>query len=80
MVTYPTVYDLDVMTAFLGGYIEQGNLASMPLTKAIDIVGRVAPGVTIDGQIASRILRRCGFNRSYLPADAGDIIYRRKLP
>ncbi|WP_308815541.1 hypothetical protein [Sphingomonas sp. GV3] len=80
MVTYPTVYDLDLMTAYLGGYIEQGNLVSMPLTKAVEIAGQVAPGVTIDGQIASRILRRCGFNRSYLPADAGDIIYRRKLP
>jgi len=77
MKAYPTPADLDLITAFLGGYIEEGQIVVMTLPKAVEVASRPVPGVTVDGAIASRILRRCGFNRSYLPADAGVITYRR---
>jgi len=75
--TYPTRHEFDLITAFLGGYIEEGQLVVMTLPKAVEVASRPVPGVDLDGVIVSRILRRLGFNRSYLPADAGVITYRR---
>ena len=76
MTRYPTPADRDAMTAYLGGYIEQGNLRAITLAKAVEVLRAAAPGVTVDGMIASRLLRRLRFNRSQLPADAGVITYR----
>ena len=76
--SYPTPGTLQAMRAFLGGYLDEGALTSIALEKAIEILTPVIPpGVTVDGMIVSRILRRLKFQRSYLPQDRGTIIYRK---
>lgn len=76
--TYPTPQTRAAMTAFLGGWIEELNLQVMTLDEARAVLARVTPaGTTIDGMAVSRIMRRLKFNRSYRPADAGTITYRR---
>jgi hypothetical protein len=75
--TYPTAHDLDTVTAFMGGYIEEGELTVITIAKALDVMrGAIDADVEIDGVIASRILRRLGFRRSYSPFDAQTITYR----
>lgn len=76
--TYPSANTLQAMRAFMGGYLDEGALTSIALEKAIEILKPVTPpGVTVDGMIVSRILRRLKFQRSYLPHDRGTIIYRK---
>lgn len=69
---------LDVMASFLRGYTEQGNFAAISLDRARQALAVVTPaGITVDGVTVSRLLRRLGFQRSYLPADKGTITYRK---
>lgn len=76
--TYLTPQLRATMTAFLGGWIAEGNLQAMTLDHAKAVLARVTPaGTTVDGMAVSRIMRRLKFRRSYLPADAGAITYRR---
>ena len=75
--TYPTRHEREIMAAFLGGYLEEGAITAITLDSAEEIMRRpVGAGVEIDGMIVSRVLRRLGFNRSYLPIDADTITYR----
>ena len=69
---------LAVLAAFLGGYVDQGELTSITLDCARQALAVVTPaGVTVDGMIVSRLLRRVGFHRSYLPEDKGTTTYRK---
>ncbi len=76
--TYPTPKQREAMRAFLGGWIVERQLTSITLDEAKAVIAKVtAPGVTVDGMIVSRILRRLDFQRSHRPEDTGTIIYRR---
>ncbi|HJO65267.1 MAG TPA: hypothetical protein QF469_07995 [Sphingomonas sanguinis] len=76
--THPSPGTLQAMRAFLGGYLDEGGLTSIALEKAIEVLKPVTPpGITVDGMIVSRLLRRLKFQRSYLPQDRGTIIYRK---
>lgn len=77
--TYPTPAEIELITAFLGGYVEEGAVVMITLPWAVTVASRPVPGVEVDPAIAERILIRCGFRRSYLPADAGVITFRREL-
>ena len=78
--THPTPGTLQAMRAFLSGYIDEGQLTSITLDKARETLARITPpGVTVDGMIVSRLLRRLNFRRSYLPQDRGTIIYRKEM-
>jgi len=76
----PTPEHLQLMRAFLHGYIDEAALTSITLDRARAVLEKVTPAhVTIDGMVVSRILRRLGFQRSYLPADAAVITYRKVI-
>jgi len=78
--THPSPGTLQAMRAFLGGYLDEGGLTSITLDKARETLAPVTPpGITVDGMIVSRILRRLNFRRSYLPQDKGTIVYRKEL-
>lgn len=77
MTRHPTRDDVEVITAYLGGYIEQGGLTAITLDTVRQLLRTAAPDVDVDGMTISRLLRRLGFNRSYLPADAGTTTYRK---
>lgn len=76
--SHPSPYQIDIMAAYLRGYVEEGQLTSIRLQQAVDALKPVTPAdTTVDGMIVSRILRRLSFRRSYLPQDRGTIIYRK---
>lgn len=76
--SHPSPYQIGIMATFLRGYVEEGQLTSIRLQQAVDALKPVTPaGITVDGMIVSRILRRLNFRRSYLPQDRGTIIYRK---
>jgi hypothetical protein len=76
----PTLEHLQLMRAFLHGYIDEGALTRIPLDRARAVLEKVTPAhVTIDGMVVSRILRRLGFQRSYLPTNAAVITYRKVI-
>lgn len=78
--SHPSPYQIDIMAAFLRGYVEEGQLTSIKLVQAVDALKPVTPaGITVDSVIVSRILRRLNFRRSYQPLDRGTIIYRKDI-
>lgn len=78
---YPTPAELDQLRAYLWGHLDEGRLHDIGLGAATDLLRRAAPpGVDIDGRIASRLLGRLRFRRSYRPEDTagGAIVYRKE--